>query len=684
MHTRIIFLLFLGLSFHINLSGQVDTNDIVQLPSIEINALRIPTNEPEQPFAVSTYQSSSVQGTRQQLSLQEYISQTSGLFSLNANNYAQDLRIAIRGFGARSAFGIRGIKIIVDGIPETTPDGQGQIDNLNIGSIDRIEILKGPAATLYGNASGGVISIFSNKKIKDNFLELSSTFGAFQFQQYQLKGGWKKEGTKLLVNGTHSRGQGFREHNAFENTNIHLRLFQEIGKKVRFSGQINYANSPLAEDPGGIDLNTLEQGRTLARERNIIYNSGEAIEQIKIGGHFDFDLDKKKEAALYGFYSNRNFTGLLPFDFGGWVSLTRNYVGQGGHYKMENQFPKGKNTLQMGYEFAYQNDHRQRYINNSGERGDPTLDQIESFINTGFYILDHFRINKLLITAGLRYDFNLLAADDRFIVNGDQSSRIDLSAFNPSLGLNYEIARQFRLYANIRTGFETPSLSELSANPNGQDGFNTNLNAQRVTNYEIGAKGILFDKLDTDVTFFYINTNDDLVPFELAEFPERTFYRNAGSTSRLGMELNTRYQINSTLALAGSYTLSDFTYEAFENPGGNFAGNLLPGIPKHMGSLLFTYSNETGINIRLQHRFIGDFFAEDANKVNIPFHQITDLSLSYSFLFKKIKWTPFLGINNLLNEEYNDNIRLNAFGGRYFEPAAGVNIYGGVGVRFIN
>lgn len=672
----LLFFVFIGQS----LFGQTDTLIDLTIEEVEIKALRIATPTKRQPFSLAVYNASTLQETRQQLSLQEYLYQVPGLFSLNANNYAQDLRVSIRGFGARSAFGIRGIKIVVDGIPETTPDGQGQIDNLNIGIIERMEVLKGPSSALYGNASGGVIQIFTQENFDKNFLKSELTFGSFNMQQYQLSGGFSKNKTRAIIQGSHTRTDGYREQSSLENTNFNARLFHEFSEKSKINFQLNYTNSPVGDDPGGIDSETVADDRRQARDRNILFKTGESVQQFKLGSSFSHQLDENKSLQLYGFYSNRDFEGRIPIPSNGWIDLQRNYLGQGGHFKIDNPLGKGKNTIQVGYEWAFQEDDRKRFRNEEGVQGDLSLDQVESFSALGIYVLDHFTVDRWLFSVGLRYDMNNLKADDQKIDDGDQSGDRNLSAFNPSIGFNFEATKNLHLYGSYRSSFETPALSELSANPSGEAGFNEGLESQRANNYEIGLKGLLGNHLDFDLTYFHIDTKNDLVPFELEAFPDRTFFRNAGSTIRDGIETWLRYQINSKMLVRGSYTFSNFRYDEYEVGGNDFSGNDLPAIPPHLLAMQFSYEDEKGLNLRLQHRYTSDFFASDTNLETAvePSYHVTDLSLSYRFPKKKMIFIPFFGVNNIFGREYSDNVRINAFGGRYFEPAAEMNFYGGV------
>jgi iron complex outermembrane receptor protein len=282
------------------------------------------------------------------------------------------------------------------------------------------------------------------------------------------------------------------------------------------------------------------------------------------------------------------------------------------------------------------------------------------------------------LLGGLRYDINTLNADDRTSANNSDSR--NLNSWSGSAGVNYELNPAQRFYANLATSFETPALSELSSNPDGSTGFNPDLKPQQAVNYELGFKSQK-SRLQWNAAVFFINTSDDLVPFELAQFPGRTFYRNAGSTHRYGLELFANTALTKHFSINASYTYSDFTYADYDLEGQNLEGNELPGIPKHLASLGLTYQKENGLLVQLNSTYRGALFADDSNATEISDALITDLSSSYPLQIAGTAFTLVGGVNNLFNSSYFDNVRLNAFGGRFYEPAPGINFYTGVRVR---
>ena len=454
MIKRIIY--FFIIFYSSGIVSQKDSLRTVKLEPVILNVSRISESLENLPISLTLLNFEEQQDIKQQLSFNEYLSGIPGLFALNANNYSQDLRVSIRGFGARSAFGIRGIKIIVDGIPETTPDGQGQVDNLNLSIIKSIEIIRGPSSTLYGNASGGVISINTNNHFDKNFTKTGVTFGSYGMQQYQLAFGLKSKKTNYLFQGNKIKTNGFRQQSGFENYNFNLRMGHIFSDSSKLNVHVNYTNSPYAEDAGGLTIDEVNEDRDQARQRNVDFKTEETIRQFKVGANFTHQWNEII-FNTYGFYSFRNFYGLLPFENGGIVNLDRNYFGNGSSITFEQNFNKLKNKIQIGYEFAIQVDQRLRFMNLEGIQGVKTLEQKETFASFGFFVLDHFTFGDFLLRTGLRYDSNQLRAKDKFLSDGDDSGDISLNSINPSLGLNYEIGAHSSIYTNFSTSFETPT-----------------------------------------------------------------------------------------------------------------------------------------------------------------------------------------------------------------------------------
>ena len=645
----------------------------ITLNEISVEALKIETLKKKVPYSLSVLNFQNTQKINQQISLQEYIESVPGLFSLNANNYAQDLRISIRGFGARSAFGIRGIKIIVDGVPETTPDGQGQIDNLPIGLINKIEILRGPSSSLYGNASGGVIYINTIDSISGKSIVARSSYGSYNLKSFQLISSLNNEKTNAIIYLNSTQTNGYRIQSGLKHNIFNFKFSHKFSSKSIIKTQFNYTNSPIAEDAGGLTLEEVESNRKQARQRNIDYNTFEKINQLKIGINWIKKFNEKISLNSYGFFSTRDFYGKLPFEFGGIIHLDRKYYGLGTRLKYSKFVKKTSHQLQIGFESAFQNDRRNRFLNLKGIQGTNVFSQEEIFNNYAFYFLDELKSNKWLLRSSIRFD-NLSIGTDDTVFNKKYN------VFNPSIGLSKEIKKDQYVFVNYSTSFETPTLSELSANPLGNEGLNLELKPSRAFNYEFGWK-VSKPKLIMEANTFYIKSSNDILPYELESSPGRSFYNNTGATRRMGFELFT--QINwRDFQVQGSFTSARYLFEDNKIANQDFNSNDLPGIPRNQFFINLTYKSKKDWITKITFENTGRFYADNSNSVLINSFQKTRLQIGKSIEVQSNKIDLFLGVNNLLNQEYFDNIRLNAFGSRFYEPAPPRNIFSGLSFSF--
>lgn len=649
------------------------------LDEIVVTATRIETSVRDLARSVSVVNKDRIQNGTQQLALDESLAGVPGLYMQNRYNFAQDLRIALRGFGARSAFGIRGIKVVVDGIPETLPDGQAGVDSIDLGSTQRIEVLRGPSSSLYGNASGGVIAIESESGTETPFLEGAIAGGDYGYEKYQLKAGGQNGRLDYLVNLSTQEIDGYRDNARAEGSLINSKLGIRLNDSDSLTLALNHTDQPVSDDPGGINAAQVALDRRSARAQNVQFQSGEALDQQRVGLVYERDRPAGV-LTLRNYYVWRDFENRLPFTGGGAVDLERFFYGAGAMYTLGDVLPDHW-ALSVGFDVDRQDDERRRFDNNDGDRGDLVFDQNEQVDSNGFYAQAGVRLNDaVLLTAGLRYDEITFDIDDRFLDNGDDSGKRSFDNWSPSLGLSFETGKGV-VFASYSNSFETPTTTEL-ANPDGSGGFNAALDPQTADNFELGFK-TGSDSVYFELAVFQIDLEDELVPFEVATAPGRTFFANAGESSRTGIETAVSWNHESGFGVEASYTWSDFTFDDFVDDNGNdFSGNQLPGLPEQFGYLALRYQNERGLSAVFETSYSGDLYANNANSVNVPSYVVSGLRVSYEFSRGTWLFRPYLGINNIFDEEYNSNIRINAFGARYFEPAPERNTYAGITVRF--
>ena len=575
-----------------------------------------------------------------------------GLWITNSENQAQDNRMAIRGFGARSAFGIRGLKIVLDGIPLTTPDGQSQVDNIPFQLIENVEIMKSLSSTRYGNASGGVVSINTFSNLSDKYI-MEADYGSYGYRNIKGTYSTNREKSSTILNISQAESDGYRDHNSYLNKSLffkHLRKFENMNLKFN----LLYFDSPYAFDPGGLNVESVEENRSKARDRNVLYNSQESIKQIQAGVVLDWDT-KLGQVNSNVYYSNRDFVGLLPFTNGGYVELNRDFSGAEISIK-----DKSKNFEWMvGTSIQDQKDDRKRFENNEGEKGVKVMDQIESFNSYGVFVLGSYNKPKYSIQVGLRYDGHEISIDDNM---GIDQQYVDysksLNALSPNLGLIFRATKNGEIYINYGHAYETPSLSELSANPNGS-GFNEELSPMISKGIDVG-----FRKSRTDVSYnltaFYIDTEDEIVSYEIWGM---NYYRNLGTSKRYGIELEGSYRLNKLNTFNASYTQANYEFT------NQLINGQLPGVPKSNFSIEWIYNKDT-FYAKFDMKYAHSLFADDMNQFKVPSFFLSNLALKNTYRIKDLDITVGFQIRNLFDEKYYDNIRLNAFGNRFYEPAS--------------
>ncbi|MEL6389618.1 MAG: TonB-dependent receptor [Bacteroidota bacterium] len=668
-------------AFALILIGQ-ESVEAENLDTIVVTATRIEVD------ALSTARSVTTSDIGVQLphltltSIQEQLGQIPGLFTQNETNYAQDLRVSIRGFGARSAFGVRGVKLVVDGIPETTPDGQGQVDNLMLSEVSEIQVLRGASSSLYGNASGGVIQMSSGEILARPTLDAAIRIGAWGHRHYSLGGTLVGDIHKLRVSGSHQAWAGYRDHSAMSQTNLHARYKWDISSRTKLSWQGNYVDSPMAQDPGGVALTQVAEDPSSARDRNLLFDAGEAIQHWKTGVRVTHELAGKWTSTTYGFLSGRKFDGRLPFENSGAIDLDRIYGGLGTQITHKSVFEKSANQFSAGVDYADQSDDRERYDNLEGDRGDLRLDQNESFTNLAIFVLDHWSYQDWRIQAGVRWDWNRIAVTDQLLSNGESSGSEVLTSLNPSIGISYLLGETASVFASASTSFETPTLSEISADPRG-NGFNQDLSPQRAFTIETGLRQQVRDRYTWSLSLYQTTTSDEIVSFELPDFPGRSFFRNAGMTSRLGAELSGMLKISPYFSVSGSWTQASFTYKDYIVGELDLSDNRMPVLPQQFGDVSLIYDDAHWYG-RADWGYKGSFFADDQNETTVESWSLLNVQLGYRWLLSGWEVIPSLRINNLLDAFYFDNIRPNAFGSRYYEAGLPRWFQMSVTMRLIN
>ncbi len=654
------------------------------LEQIEVTAQRLTRALLETPGALSVLDALDAGQGRQQLQLDESLNRVPGVYLQNRYNFAQNVRLSVRGFGARAPFGIRGVRVLVDGLPETTPDGQSQVDTIDLLAVQRIEVLRGPNSALYGNATGGVVSIETASGASAPGLALSAIAGSYGFGRAAMQAGGAEGAWDWHVSAWHMDYDGYREQSRARKTLLRSKLSYAFSERHRLTALLTYLDGPTSQDPGGL---TAEQVAADRRQPNLFsarFDAGQDVEQWRLGLVWDSTLAHGGQLRSRAFYTQRDFLQQLPFPGASIVGFDREFYGTGVQYTHE--VPLGGRALNYtaGLDAEQQRDDRDRFRREfDASFGPRVLDQVERAGFVAAYVQGDLALTeRFTATAGARFDRIRFRIDDRFQPGErDFSGRRNFSETSLTGGLSYALAPSHQVYAVVGSAFETPTFTEF-ANPAGTAGFNPDLQPQEATSVEVGLRGRQ-SRLQYEAAVHFTRVRNELTPFQLEGVAdERIFFRNAGQTRRNGAELGVRWQASERLTLAGSYTWSKFDYRRFEDAAGNrFDGNRLPGIPRQTLFAELAWRDGQGRFAIVDLFTAGSLYTENANLTEVGGYAVVNVRAGLSTDWHGWAVETFVALNNATDREYFSNVRINDANRRFYEPAPGRNWFAGVTVR---
>ena len=672
MKKYLFIVIWVGSFFSLNADETVDTLYYFLDP---INVFSTAQNK-NSPISFNVLGMDDIGKDKNKLTLNKILHFVPGLTVMNENNFAQDSRISIRGVGSRSSFGVRGIKILVDGVPESTPDGQSQLDNMDLSFIKSLQIYQGANSPFFGNASGGTINFITSNTNSKDFLEINSNFGKNKLSKHAISIVKNRKDINYQLNFLNKKQAGYRNHSDMESNNLNATL--SFGGKGSETYQLffNYVNSPISNDPGSLTIEQVNTDRTLAREKNVLFRAGESVIQHKTTFKYKNIINKNYFINNYIFFLDRSFKNRLPFETGGQVQFDRGYFGFGGSLLKQKQYETINHKLFLSYQILSQQDLRKRYNNLEGLRGDVVYDAEESFRSYGLSLHNSiFFKSNLNLTTGFRLERN----DIELISVLDDCINCDYNVFynnaSPFLGMSYDHSEYLNYYFSLTQNFETPTLYEIGNNPydNGEN-FNTSLKPVVTPSAELGLKINKNEFYRFNFSLYYSSSSNELVPYEIEVEPGRTYYRNAGSTSKFGAEFFYMINVQDFYKIKATYSFADHVYEDYYLENINLDSKTIPLAPKHQSALEFQLLNLFSTQCMFRLINVGDFFADDMNKTLISGYTVIDFGISKNLKLFQNNFDLQLYINNVLNESYFTNIRMNAFGGRFYEPADAFNI----------
>ncbi|HET8655644.1 MAG TPA: TonB-dependent receptor [Longimicrobiaceae bacterium] len=649
------------------------------LEPLVVTVLRTPVRLTRAPYAVSVNTRDEIARARPGLGLDEALRGIPGVQADNRYNYALGERISIRGFGARSQFGVRGIRVTVDGIPATFPDGQTSLSHVDPFFLGRAEVVRGPASALYGGSAGGVIQLETAPPPDAPLGEvLRLTGGANGLLDLQSRTGGRSGSDSYVLDLSHLNYDGYRDFNTARTSHLDARVVH-AGR----SGELRLMASAVrydAENPGSLSERLLAQNRFQAYSNNVAQRTGERGEQGQLGATWR-RRGGAGEWELTGYGIARSVDNPIPSDV---VTLHRVVGGARALFRAD---PLGFAALRwtLGAEGALQRDDRRNFANEQGARGDVTLDQLEHVTDlAAFAQLLADPLPSLTLLGGLRYDWYRFGADDRLITpdDPDDSGSRTMRRLSPSVGVTYTIDEALNVYANAATAFETPTTTELTNRPSGAGGFNPELQPQTTVSYEVGAKGRVGALAYYALDAYRANVDNELISFQVPEAPGRDFYRNAGSAVHRGVEAEVGVTPVDGALLRASYTYTDARFRRYATAAAVYDGNRVPGVAPHQMELLASYTAPRGWYAAAEGRYDSSIPVNDANDAESPGHFVTDVRAGLGGVrLGGARLSPFLGATNVFDVEYNTSVVVNAFGGRYFEPGPARALYAGAELR---
>lgn len=628
--------------------------------------------------------------------LDEALATVPGVYAANRYNFSLDQRTSIRGFGARSSFGIRGIKVLLDGIPQTLPDGSGQLTNLELGAADRLEVLRGPSAALFGNASGGVISIRTDWARPEAIVQqLRVVAGTFSRHQVPIVGyatdqTWTKwqsstrfrlgEGGGSVTVSRLAYG-GERQHSAADFRNLAARFATPLAHDLTLSVLAQVGDDPRAMNPGALTAGELARNPDSAAGINVQKSAGKDVTQYQVGITLRQELAGGGEAALTLFGIARDLQNPQTFAY-----IRLNRKAYGARATLTRPILPGPLAprLTVGLDFQRQRDDRLNFGNQAGQPDTVRqLDQLERVTEVGPFVQSALRLGpQTTLTAGARYDWVWFDARDRLVTpkNPDDSGRRLMRSASGFLGVAHSLREAATVYANVGTSFETPTTTELANRPDSAGGFNPALGPQRATSYEIGIRGELARRGRFSVAIYRADVRDELIAYQVPSSPGRVFFQNAGRSRHQGLELGADVGVVPGLRLTAAWTHSDFRYTGYASSGRDLAGRAIPGIPAAWLHLLWQLRPATarGAWAEIEQTHSSSFLVDDTLDTRTDPWWTTNLRLGWDGEALGARLGPFVGLNNVFDRHYVGSVVINAAQGRYFEPAPGRNFYAGL------
>lgn len=678
----------------------------VQIPQdmnvVVVSGSRVEHTSFDLPAAIDVIDASRIQDSQMRVNVSEALSAVPGLVAQNRQNYAQDIQLSSRGFGARSAFGVRGIRLISDGVPATMPDGQGQPSAFNLDMAERIEVLRGPFSALYGNHSGGVIQLFTRDGQGRPTIDLNTAAGSDGQRKTDVNLQGSSGGVGYVIDASRFETDGYRNHSAATRDQGFVKLTTSPVAGGKLTLVANSLEQDGTQDPLGASwatyqanprANEIDTTDTQTPKRTIAdrYDTRKDISHKQVGLAYDQQFgDDRLHVMVYGgnrqvkqFQSFSKFLQTSPSQAGGVIDFDRDFYGTDINYAIVRPLGGGKLTTTFGVEYGHSTDDRKGYENfignTFGVQGALRRDEQDNLKTLDPYAQAEWQIDRWVFTGGVRHTRLTVGVDDAFLSNGNDSGGVTFSHTTPVLGVLYKINPLLNVYASAARGFETPTLNELFYSGSGA-GFNFGLRAAESTHLEVGVKAIVASNTRINAALFQVRTSDELVVD--TAIGGRTSYKNASSTLRQGGELSVDTKLGAGFTGRVALTVLRAVYdEAFAKVT---AGSRLPGVPNANAFAEVAWKDRSDrFGATLEAIASSNVYADDANAdIPAPGYAIVNARINAKQSWRGWGFKEFVRVNNLLDRQYVGSVIVGDANKRYYEGAPGRNWMAGVGANY--
>lgn len=677
------------------LAPQVYANETRLTSPIVITATRVEQNSFDLPVAIDVVEKKDIQDGQLQMTLSESLIRVPGITAQNRTNQSQDPQISSRGFGSRSSFGVRGIRVYVDGIPLTMPDGQGQPGIVDLSAIKSIEVMRGPFSALYGNSSGGVIQLFSEDAPKTPEISSKIMFGSYNTTRQIMDAAGTTGNVEYLINASNFRTDGYRDHSSGDKQAATAKIKINVNEDTTLTSLVNWFDQK-ADDPSGLPrVATSTDPSAFTNPTAVVDAVNNADTRVtrshkQIGFNLQHNLNKNNAINVMAYVGKRDNNQILPTSADGTSSrssvIARDFHGTDVRWDNNGTVINLPYTLSVGLNYGKSSDAR----TDTNVTPSVSLNRDEDNIVDNFdqYAQGKLALsNNLDIHAGLRHTKVKLLVKDKLVngSNGDNSGSVQYEKTTPVIGAILKLSPSFNMYANYGTGFETPTFIEAAYNSTSSSATpNLTLKPSTSQNMEIGAKAFIADNTQINISLFKIITKDELI-VNASAFG-RSAYTNANDTKRTGAELSIDSRFANNISTYISYSLLNAKFDSSFTTSSNTTisdGNKIPG----------TYSNQIyaevgwkyqplGFSTAVEGRYNSKVYVNDTNTDAAPSYKIANIRAGFEQKVGDWNFTEFVRVENIFDKDYIGSVRINDSNLRFFEPAADRNYLLSVGATY--